>query len=182
VITLTLITAGLVVPGSAPPFWVVASAGLSIALGTYMGGWRIIRTLGSRIADIHPTQGFTAETTSTAVILTSTHLGFPLSTTQVASGSIFGAGAGRRPAGVEWGVARRMAVAWLLTLPAAAAVGAVAAQVAATGPVGTALVAVVAVALATGIVGLSRRRPVTAANVNDLPVRAPLPAPAGQAA
>jgi PiT family inorganic phosphate transporter len=182
VITLALITVGLLPADAGPPLWVIAGCGVAIASGTALGGWRIIRTLGRRISEIQSPQGFVAETTSTAVILTSTHLGFPLSTTQVASGSIFGAGAGRRPAGVEWGVARRMAVAWLLTLPAAAAVGAVAAQVAATGPVGTALVAVVAVALATGIVGLSRRRPVTAANVNDLPVRAPLPAPAGQAA
>ena len=74
VITLTLITAGLLAPGSAPPFWVVVSAGLAIALGTAMGGWRIIRTLGKRVSDIQPVQGFTAETTSAAVILTSSHL------------------------------------------------------------------------------------------------------------
>ena len=98
VITLTLITSGLLAPGSAPPFWVVLSAGLAIALGTYMGGWRIIRTLGRRVSDIQPAQGFAAETTSAAVILTSTHLGLPLSTTQVCTGSIFGAGAGT-PAG-----------------------------------------------------------------------------------
>src|SRR4051812_20037105 len=100
VITLTLITAGLLAPGSPPPFWVVLTAGLAIGLGTYMGGWRIIRTLGNRVSEIHPTQGFSAETTSTAVILSSTHLGLPLSTTQVCTGSIFGAGAGRRMATV----------------------------------------------------------------------------------
>jgi inorganic phosphate transporter, PiT family len=88
VITLTLITAGLLAPGAPPPFWVVLAAGLAIGLGTYMGGWRIIRTLGTRVSDLHPTQGFSAETTSTAVILSSTHLGLPLSTTQVCTGSI----------------------------------------------------------------------------------------------
>ena len=124
VITLTLITAGMLAPGSAPPFWVVLAAGLAIALGTYMGGWRIIRTLGRRVSDIHPVQGFTAETTSAAVILTSTHLGLPLSTTQVCTGSIFGAGAGRRLASVHWGVAGRIVLAWSFTLPAAAVVGA----------------------------------------------------------
>ena len=98
VITLTLITAGMVAPGSSPPTWVVLAAGLAIGLGTYMGGWRIIRTLGTRVSDIGPTQGFSAETTSAAVILSSSHLGLPLSTTQVCTGSIFGAGAGR-PAG-----------------------------------------------------------------------------------
>ena len=117
VITLALISAGLLAPGSAPPFWVVLSAGLAIGLGTYMGGWRIIRTLGSRVSDIHTVQGFTAETTSTAVILASTHLGLPLSTTQVCTGSIFGAGAGRRLASVHWGVAGRIVLGWSFTLP-----------------------------------------------------------------
>src|SRR3954447_19318667 len=96
VITLTLITAGMLPAGSAPPLWVVLAAGLAIGLGTYMGGWRIIRTLGRRMSDIRPVQGFTAETTSASVILTSTHLGLPLSTTQVCTGSILGAAAGRR--------------------------------------------------------------------------------------
>src|SRR4051812_42201977 len=124
VITLTLITAGMLAPGSAPPFWVVLSAGMAIGLGTYMGGWRIIRTLGRRVSDIHPTQGFSAETTSAAVILSSTHLGLPLSTTQVCTGSIFGAGAGRPLAGGHLGVGGRVALAWGLTPPAGAGVGA----------------------------------------------------------
>ena len=103
-------------------------AGLAIALGTAFGGWRIIRTLGMRITEIHPVQGFAAQTSSASVILVSSHLGFPLSTTQVCSGAIFGAGAGRRLARVHWGVAGQMAIAWTLTLPAAAIVGAVAAH------------------------------------------------------
>jgi inorganic phosphate transporter, PiT family len=169
VITLTLITAGMLRPGSSPPFWVVLTAGLAIGLGTYMGGWRIIRTLGSRVSDIHPTQGFSAETTSTAVILSSTHFGLPLSTTQVCTGSIFGAGAGRRMASVHWGVAGRIALAWSFTLPSAAVMGAAASWLAATGTGGVLVVAVSGVALATGIYVASRRSPVNAANVNDLP-------------
>ena len=143
IITLTLITAGALPADAGPPFWVILSAGLAIALGTYMGGWRIIQTLGKRVSDIQTPQGFAAETSSAAVILVSSHLGFPLSTTQVATGSIFGAGAGRRLASVQWGVAGQIALAWVLTMPAAAAVGAVAGWVAYTGPVGTIIVALV---------------------------------------
>ena len=169
VITLTLIASGLLAPNSGPPIWVILAAGLAIALGTYLGGWRIIRTLGKRVSDIQTPQGFAAETSTTAVILASSHLGFALSTTQVATGAIFGAGAGRRIAGVQWGVAGQMAVAWIVTLPAAAVVGAVAAFAASQGTVGTVLVAVVAIAVAAGIYAASRRSPVTADNVNDVP-------------
>jgi PiT family inorganic phosphate transporter len=169
VITLTLITAGALAPDSSPPFWVILSAGLAIALGTYLGGWRIIQTLGKRVSEIRTPQGFAAETSATAVILASSHLGFALSTTQVATGAIFGAGAGRRLAAVQWGVAGQMAVAWGLTLPAAAAVGAASAWLASTGTVGTVIVALVAVAMGGGIYAASRRRPITAENVNDVP-------------
>jgi PiT family inorganic phosphate transporter len=169
VITLTLITAGMLAPGSPPPFWVVLAAGIAIGLGTYMGGWRIIRTLGRRVSDIHPTQGFGAEATSTAVILSSTHLGLPLSTTQVCTGSILGAGAGRRLASVHWGVAGRIALAWSFTLPSAAVVGAAASWLAATGTGGVIVVAVTGMALASGLYVASRRNAVTAANVNDVP-------------
>ena len=169
VITLTLITAGMLPAGSAPPFWVVLAAGLAIGLGTYMGGWRIIRTLGRRVSDIRPVQGFSAETTSAAVILSSTHLGLPLSTTQVCTGSIFGAAAGRRLASVHWSVAGRIALAWAFTLPAAAVVGAAASWVAETGTVGVVVVAVSGMAVACGIYSASRRTAVTAFNVNDVP-------------
>jgi inorganic phosphate transporter, PiT family len=178
IITLTLITAGVLPADAGPPFWVILSAGLAIALGTYMGGWRIIQTLGRRVSEIQPPQGFAAETSSASVILVSSHLGFALSTTQVCTGSIFGAGAGRRLASVRWGVAGQMAMAWLLTLPAAAIVGAVAAWVAATGVFGTIIVAMVLVGMAGGIYAASRRRPVTAENVNDVPVPQPVPAAA----
>ena len=169
VITLTLITAGTLPAGSGPPFWVVVAAGLAIGLGTYVGGWRIIRTLGRRVSDIRPVQGFSADTTSAAVILSSTHLGLPLSTTQVCTGSIFGAGAGRRVAAVHWGVAGRIALAWSFTLPSAALVGAAASWLAATGTAGVIVVAVTGIAMAAGIYGASRRNPVTADNVNDDP-------------
>src|SRR5689334_617126 len=166
VITLTLITAGLLAPNAGPPFWVILSAGLAIALGTYVGGWRIIQTLGKRVREIQPPQGFAAETSAATVILASSHLGFALSTTQVATGSIFGAGAGRRLASVQWNVAGQMALAWLLTLPAAAVVGAVAAWLAASGTGGTIVLALALVAAAGGIYAASRRNPVTAHNVN----------------
>ena len=169
VITLTLITAGTLPAGSGPPLWVVVAAGLAIGLGTYVGGWRIIRTLGRRVSDIRPVQGFSADTTSAAVILSSTHLGLPLSTTQVCTGSIFGAGAGRRVAAVHWGVAGRIALAWSFTLPSAAIVGAAASWLAATGTAGVIVVAVTGIAMAAGIYGASRRNPVTADNVNDAP-------------
>ncbi|AZQ37339.1 inorganic phosphate transporter [Streptomyces cyaneochromogenes] len=168
VITLTLISAGALGHDAGPPLWVIASAGLAIGLGTYLGGWRIIRTMGKGLTEIQSPQGFAAETASTTVILTSAHLGFALSTTQVASGSILGAGLGRRLAEVRWGVAGRMVVAWLVTLPAAALVGGVSASaVKHGGNVGTAVVALVGAAVAAGIVLVSRRNPVSAHNVND---------------
>ncbi|MBL1097573.1 inorganic phosphate transporter [Streptomyces coffeae] len=170
VITLALISGGVLSHGAGPPWWVVVSAGLAISLGTYAGGWRIIRTMGRGLTDIQPPQGFAAETSATAVILSSSHLGFALSTTQVCTGSILGAGLGRRLAHVRWGVAGRIAVSWMLTLPAAAAVGGTAAWVAGRGTAGVALVASVAVAAAAGFYALSRRRPVNPDNVNELPV------------
>ena len=174
IITLTLITVGLLPAGAAPPLWVVASAGLAIAAGTAMGGWRIIRTLGRRISEIEPAQGFAAETASSAIILSASHLGFALSTTQVTSGAVLGSDAGRRAAPVRWGVAARMVAVWLLTLPAAAVAGGAAAWVAARGTGGTLLVIGLLVAAAGGIYAASRRTPVTAATVNDVP--APRPA------
>lgn len=186
VITLTLISAGALGADAGPPVWVIASAGLAIGLGTYIGGWRIIRTMGKGLTEIQSPQGFAAETASTAVILTSAHLGFALSTTQVASGSILGAGLGRRLAEVRWGVAGRMLVAWLITLPSAALVGGLAAAVVKHGgDAGTVVIALLAAAVAAVIVVLSRRDPVHAGNVNDhheVTVRGSAPAPAGTGA
>ena len=173
VITLTLITVHALPSGSRPPLWVVGLCGVAIAAGTAIGGWRIIRTLGKRISDIQSPQGFTAETSSTTVILSSATLGFALSTTQVATGSIFGASTGRPCCPVQWGTAGKMVLSWLLTLPSAAAVAALAAWVASTGTAGTVAVAVVLVVLAGTIFGLSRRNPVTSSNVNDVEPRRP---------
>jgi PiT family inorganic phosphate transporter len=103
---------------------VVISAATAIALGTYSGGWRIIRTMGTRIIKMDAAQGFSAQGAGAAVILASTHFGFPLSTTQVISGGVMGSGAGKRVSAVRWGVAGNIVVAWLLTLPASACIGA----------------------------------------------------------
>ena len=102
----------------------VVSAASAIAAGTYVGGWRIIRTMGSRIIKMDPAQGFSAQTAGAAVILSASHAGFPLSTTHVISGAIMGAGAAKRVSAVRWGVAGNIVTAWVLTLPAAALVGA----------------------------------------------------------
>lgn len=106
------------------PFWVVFSCAGAIAIGTYLGGWRIIRTLGKGLVEISSPQGMAAEASSAAIILTSSAAGMALSTTQVATGSILGSGVGKKGAQVRWAVAGRMAVAWVTTLPAAGLVGA----------------------------------------------------------
>jgi PiT family inorganic phosphate transporter len=164
VITLAMISAGSLPPGSAPPTWVIISAALALALGTYLGGWRITYTLGKGLTDIEGPQGFAAQTSSAAVILVSSHLGFPLSTTHVCSGGIVGSGVGRREAPVRWGMAGRMVVAWLFTLPAAAVVGAGAGKLASLGTAGTIVVGVVGIALGIAIYVRSRRQPVTASS------------------
>lgn len=169
VITLALITGGVVAPHADPPLWVIVSAGSAIALGTYLGGWRIIRTIGRGITDIEPQQGFAAQTSAAATILASSHLGFALSTTQVCSGSVMGAGLGRKGAVVRWSTAGRMVAAWALTLPAAGLVAAGAALMADQGTWGIATVAVLGLAVCAAIRAASRRRPVTHANVNEDP-------------
>lgn len=127
VIALALITTGHLtgdVKKNGLPFWIVLSCALAIGLGTYIGGWRVIRTLGKGLVEIESPQGFAAEASSAVVILSSSAAGMALSTTQVATGSILGSGVGKPGATVRWAVAGRMAVAWLITLPAAALVGA----------------------------------------------------------
>jgi inorganic phosphate transporter, PiT family len=106
------------------PNWVKIAAGLAIGLGTYVGGWRIMRTLGQRVFQMDPPSGFAAQATAGAVIYASTHYGYPLSTTHVISGAVMGAGATKRLSAVRWGVAGNIVVAWILTIPAAAAVAA----------------------------------------------------------
>jgi PiT family inorganic phosphate transporter len=168
IITLALIAGGSIAPDSDPPTWVILSAGLAIAMGTYIGGWRIIRTMGKGLTDLRPQQGFAAQTSAAAVILASSHIGFSLSTTHAVSGSVMGAGLGRKGGVVRWSTATRMFVAWGLTLPAAALVGALAESVTDLGDWGTALVATFLVAASTGIWLLSRRQVVDASNVNEL--------------
>ena len=129
--TMGIICLALIVSGhldadfDQPPLWVIVSAALAMALGTYAGGWRIIKTMGTRIAKIDPPQGFAAQTTCAGILWGTAHFGFPVSTTQTITGCVMGAGASRRFSAVRWGVAGNIAVAWLLTLPAAGFVGAV---------------------------------------------------------
>ncbi|MBJ7471551.1 MAG: inorganic phosphate transporter [Solirubrobacteraceae bacterium] len=127
IITLALVAHGTLSPVDPEvPLWVVVSSAAAIALGTYSGGWRIIRTMGSRIIKMDAAQGFSAQGSGAAVILAATHVGVPLSTTHVISGGVVGAGAAKRLSAVRWGVAGNMAVAWVLTLPAAGLTGAIA--------------------------------------------------------
>jgi PiT family inorganic phosphate transporter len=126
VISLALIANGSIAGGVSfgVPGWVVVSCATAIALGTYVGGWRIIKTLGTKVVEVRPPQGFGSETVAASVILASSHVGFPLSTTQVVSGAVAGSGVGRPGAVVNWGVAGNIVAGWVLTLPAAAAVAA----------------------------------------------------------
>jgi len=168
VITLALVANGNLPADADPPTWVIVTAATAISLGTYSGGWRIIRTMGTRIIKMDPAQGFSAQGAGAAVILASSHYGFPLSTTQVISGGVMGAGAGKRLSAVRWGVAGNIVAAWLLTLPAAAAIGAIAYGVTrafGTGSLGPAVVTALGLAL------------VSAAFARRLRHGAPVPAP-----
>ncbi len=169
VITLALIATGDWTDTKSIPFWVKASCALAIALGTYLGGWRIIRTLGKGLVEIAPPQGMAAESASAAVILASSHLGFALSTTHVATGSILGSGVGKPGAKVRWRVAARMVAAWMVTLPAAALVGALMWYLGDfIGGVGGAIAIFVLLLFLAGAMYLrSRREPVDHTNVNE---------------
>ena len=169
IVTLALITDHHLPTDAKPPFWVIFMCGLAIASGTYLGGWRVIRTLGHRLTDIETPQGFAAETASAAVLLISTHGGAPLSTTQITTGSVLGSGLGRRAAGVRWGVAGQLVSAWILTIPAAACVAALIGLVTHNGnTVGIVVVTIVAAALLFAVWLKSRADPVNADNVNDV--------------
>ncbi|GLY16035.1 phosphate transporter [Kineosporia sp. NBRC 101677] len=170
VITLGLIASGHWTDTENIPFWVKASCALAIAAGTYLGGWRIIRTLGKGLVEISSPQGMAAEGASGAVILISSHLGFALSTTHVATGSILGSGVGRPGAQVRWRVAGRMVAAWVITLPAAGLVGAVTwfvADLLGGGLFGALAITAFLVAAATFMWLHSRKTPVHSGNVND---------------
>jgi PiT family inorganic phosphate transporter len=177
VITLALIASGNWTDTKSIPLWVKVACALAIALGTYLGGWRIIRTLGKGLVDIVPAQGMAAQSASAAVILASSHLGFALSTTHVATGSVLGSGVGRPRAQVRWRVAGRMVTAWLITLPAAGLVGALMWWIGDSigGLAGALVVFALLVAAATGMWLRSRTIHVDQHNVNDDwdPVAAP---------
>jgi len=167
VITLVLIAANLQPSGTGPPLWVIITAGLAIGLGTYSGGWRIMRTMGKGIVEIETPQGAASGAATSATILASAHLGFGLSTTHVSTGSILGSGVGREGAEVRWSVARRMMVAWLLTLPGAALVGGLAALLADQGVPGVVALMLLLAGACLVIYVFSRRHRITHANVTD---------------
>jgi PiT family inorganic phosphate transporter len=127
VICLALIANGNISGGSSfsVPDWVIVSCGLAIAAGTYLGGWRIIKTLGTKVTEVRPPQGFSSEEVAATVILASSHFGYPLSTTHVVSGAVTGSGVGRPGAQVDWAVARRIVTGWVLTLPSAGVTAAI---------------------------------------------------------
>jgi inorganic phosphate transporter, PiT family len=125
IITLALVASGHVdADNFHVPLWVIVCAALAMGAGTYAGGWRIIKTLGQRVAKLDPPQGFAAQTACASILWATAHYGFPVSTTHVISGSVLGAGATRRFSAVRWGVAGNIVLAWLMTLPCAAVVGA----------------------------------------------------------
>ncbi|WP_406732493.1 anion permease [Streptomyces sp. NBC_01794] len=165
VITLALVAGGVLSPGSNPPMWVILSAGLAIATGTYLGGWRIIRTMGTGLTDLQPQQGFAAQTSAASVILASSNLGFSLSTTHSCSGAVMGAGLGRKGGVVRWSTATRMFVAWGLTLPAAGLVAAGSEFVTKQGDWGVAVVAAFLIGACAAIWFISRRQVVDHTNV-----------------
>ncbi|MEA5456345.1 inorganic phosphate transporter [Sinomonas sp. JGH33] len=168
IVTLALISGGVQAPGSDPQWWVITVCAAAIALGTYAGGWRIIRTVGAGLTEVRPAQGFSAEASTAAAILASSHLGFALSTTHVASGSVIGSGLGRRGTSIHWGTVGRITLGWILTLPAAAIVGGLAAMAVGLGPAGVVAVAVCALAAISSMFVVNRRRPVGHRNVVEV--------------
>ena len=168
IITLALVANKSLAVDGATPTWIILACGSAIALGTYLGGWRIIRTMGKGITALESPQGFAAETASASVILASTHFGFPLSTTQVCSGSIVGVGVGEGT-GVRWRVFGRMCAAWAVTLPVALIIGgaAFALEIGIGGSLGVVTLTATLVAVCTWIFVRSRRAPITPDNVND---------------
>jgi PiT family inorganic phosphate transporter len=151
VITLALVADGdLSAKSFHVPVWVVIAAASAISLGTFTGGWRIIKTMGTRIISMDPAQGFVAQSAGAAVILAASSVGYPLSTTHVISGGITGAGAAKRFSAVRWGVAGEIVTAWMLTLPSAALLAGlvyVFAHAFGTGAVGPVIVTVIMVAM-----------------------------------
>ena len=168
VITLALIANGTLASGSNAPLWVIVSCAIAISLGTYIGGWRVIRTLGKGLVEIAAPQGMAAESASAAVILLSSSFGYSLSTTHVATGSIIGSGLGKKGAEVRWNVAGRMATAWVFTLPCSGLVGAAAYGLAhaVNGTLGVIVILIILAGLAGVIFWRSRSSKVDHNSVN----------------
>ena len=167
VITLVLVAGGYQEAGTGPHWWVIAAAGLAIGLGTYSGGWRIMRTMGRGLVHVEAPQGFASETASTVAILASSHLGFALSTTHICTGSILGSGIGRGTK-VSWRTAGKMGIAWLVTLPCSGLVGAATSYVAVKGGVpGTIVVICLLILGALAIIRQASHNRVDFSNVND---------------
>ena len=157
IITLALFSSGNLAEFEVPT-WVALAAAIAIGLGTWAGGWRIIRTMGTRIIRMEPVHGFAAQTVAASVIQLATAWGLPVSTTQVVSGSVMGAGATRRFSAVRWGVARRIAWAWIFTIPASATLAALAALLIETGPIAIALAVLILGAVGSVLLVRQRRR------------------------
>jgi len=169
VVTLALIANGTLSSNAATPKWVVFCCAIAIALGTFFGGWRIIRTMGQGFTCLTPQEGFAAQIASSAVILSSSHMGLPLSTTHVATGSIVGVGVGTPGQTVRWRLVGDVALAWIITLPAAGLFGAISYYVAHLigGTFGVLVLALVAGAYVWFLVRRSRRDVINSRNVND---------------
>jgi PiT family inorganic phosphate transporter len=157
IITLALFSSGHLAE-FAVPTWVALAAALAIGLGTWAGGWRIIRTMGTRIIRMEPIHGFAAQTVAASVIQLATAWGLPVSTTQVVSGSVMGAGATRRFSAVRWGVASRIAWAWVFTIPASATLAALAALLIEAGPIAITLAVLLVGAVGFALLVRQRRR------------------------
>jgi inorganic phosphate transporter, PiT family len=156
IITLALVANGSISSDAGVPTWVVISSATAIAMGTYIGGWRIIRTLATRIMKMDPPQGFAAQGAGATVILASSHFGYPLSTTHTISGAVMGAGAAKRLSAVRWGIAGNIVMAWLLTLPMAGAIGAASyglTRVFGTGALGPVIVSVLVIGVIAAAFG-----------------------------
>jgi inorganic phosphate transporter, PiT family len=182
VITLTLVAGNRLGADEAIPLWVKVTCAAAIAAGTFSGGWRVIKTLGTRVTDIQAAQGFSAEAGASSTILASSYFGFSLSTTQVVSGGIMGSGLGRAGGVVHWRVVRNMVIAWILTLPAAGLMGALGhegVQLFPNDTAGVFAVGLAGLAVACSLFLLARRDHVTSHNVVEPPPSAGLATPIG---
>ncbi len=175
IMTLALISAGVLQKGSDPPLWVILSAATAMASGTWFGGWRIIKTLGQNVTKLTPLQGFSAQTSCAVILFMTAHYGYPVSTTHSISGSVLGAGATQRFSAVRWGVAGNIAVAWVLTIPCAALMGALMESLTRV-PGGSGITFAAAVVICTFFFVARRRQTLAVPSIATLPPTPPVPA------